>query len=163
MHTDGDNPTLDRDLHQRAVEAGHERRSADLVGRALELAVATTADDRAWALVRLAADLRALERHAEALRVLDVAWQLSPSEHPELAMFSCAIAVHCDRGEHELAIKLERGFSERGIDLKFGRACLRLYAELYAVTDDEEHRARRDSYRSAIDLFEAEQEQSLVI
>lgn len=154
-----DDNTLDRDLHQRAAELGHERRQANLVARAVELAHATRADDRAWGLVRLAADLRALERYDEALYVLDLAWQLSPSERPELATFTCAIAIHCDREDHDIAVKLERDFADRVVDFKFGRACLRLYSELYAMTEADVHRARRESYRSLVDLLESEAEE----
>ena len=90
--------------------------------------------------------------------MLDAAWHLGPSEQPELAMFSCAIAVHCDRGEHAVAVTVERDFIERGIDLRFGRACLRLYSELYQQTEDEEHLARRDSYRAHVELLESVKE-----
>lgn len=58
--------------------------------------------------------------------MLDAAWHLDPSEQPELAMFACAIAVHCDCGEHAVAVTVERDFVERGIDLTFGRASRRL-------------------------------------
>ena len=152
-----DDHTLERDLHRRVVQTLGEGRTVDVIGRVLALAAAHRADDRAWALVRLAADLRALGRHDDALRVLDAAWFLEPSEQPELAMFSCAIAIHCDRQAHDVAVTLERDFAERGIDLKFGRACVRLYSELYAATEDDEHQARLESYSAHVQLFESEE------
>lgn len=158
MSTNGEN-SLDRDLHGRAAEAANGRRPTDLVARALEIAVATRPNDRAWALVRLAADLRALERHEEGLRVLDVAWSLSPTERAERAMLSCAIAIHCDRGHHAVAETLERQFAGHAIDLKLGLACLRLYTALVTLTGDEEHHARREFYRSAVESMEDDHDQ----
>jgi len=65
----GDAP--DRDLHDRAAAVARPRREANLVARCLELAGATRVNDRAWGLVRLAADLRALGEPNRALFVLD--------------------------------------------------------------------------------------------
>ena len=92
---------------------------------------ASDVDARAWALVRAAGELRALRRYDDALQALDLACQLSPGEGAELAIFASAIAIHCDVGEYELAVKLERSFAERGIDLRLARASLRLYSELF--------------------------------
>jgi hypothetical protein len=161
VSTLGDRQSLDRDLHARVVETATTDRKVDVVGRVLELAAAYRSDDRAWALVRLAADLRALGRHDDALRILDAAWYLEPSDQPQLAMFSCAIAIHCDRDAHDVAVTLERDFVDRGIDLKFGRACIRLYSELYASTEDQEHESRLESYRAHVALLEAEEQASV--
>ena len=162
MSTNG-NDGLDRDLHHRAVSTARGRRDADLVARSLEVAVATRAHDRAWALVRLAADLRALERHEEGLRVLDVAWGLSPTNGVERAMLSCAIAIHCDREHHPVAETLERQFAGNAIDLKLGFACLRLYSELFVLTGAEEHRARREFYRSAVESMKDEDDRPIAL
>ena len=54
-----------------------------------------------------------------------MASELSADPRAELAVFTCAIAVHCDRGEHDVATKLERQVVASGIDLRFGwRACV---------------------------------------
>jgi hypothetical protein len=55
MSTLGHNESLDRDLHLRAVEPAIPERKVDPIGRVLALAAAHHTDDRAWALVRLAA------------------------------------------------------------------------------------------------------------
>lgn len=163
MSTLGDQNSLARDLHLRAATAAAsgDERQVDVIGRVLTLATAQRSDDRAWALVRLAADLRALGRHEDALRVLDAAWFLQPSEHPELAIFTCAIAIHCDREAHDVAVTLERDFAERGIDLKFGRACVRLYTQLAALTEDDEHLERLAQYRTHVNLLESEDASAL--
>ena len=103
----------------------------------VEVAAASDADARAWALVRAAGELRAVRRYDEALQALDLACQLSPGEGAELAVYACAIAIHCDCRDYELAVMLEGLFAERGIDLTFALACLRLYSELFAETGDE--------------------------
>jgi hypothetical protein len=121
----------------------------------IEVAAAAGVDERAWALVRVAGELRALRRYDDALQALDLACQLSPCEGAELAIFACAIAIHCDVGEYELAVKLERSFAERGIDLRLALVCLRLYSELFAATGDERCRERRDFYRAFVGLLDA--------
>ena len=90
------------------------------------------ADERAWALVGLAGDLARAGCYDEALQALDLAWHLSPGEAASSQLFACAIAIHCDCGEYELALKLERLFAERGIDLRLALAFQRLHAELFA-------------------------------
>jgi hypothetical protein len=87
---------------------------------------------------------------------LDIASSLSPGFDAERAIFTCAIAVHCDRREYKVAAKLERQQAERSIDLKFARACARLYSELYGESEDEGDRARRDAYVAAINSLDAE-------
>jgi hypothetical protein len=103
----------------------------------------------------LAGDLRAHGCHDEALQALDLAWHLSPAESVELEMFACAVAIHCDRGEYGLALKLERSFVERGIDLRLALAFERLHAELFAAGRGGHHRERRDFYRAFVGLLDA--------
>ena len=50
---------------------------------------------------------------------------------------------------------LERSFAKRGIDLRFARASLRLYSELFQATGDEQWRERRDFYRAFFGLLNA--------
>ena len=51
---------------------------------------------------------------------------------------------------------LERQLVGREIDLELGLACLRLYAELFALTGAEEHRDRREFYRATVRTLEAD-------
>ena len=121
----------------------------------VEPAAEDSVDARAWALVRAAGEFRALRRYDEALQALDLACQLSPGESAELAVFACAIAIHCDVREYELAVKLERSFTERGIDLRLALACIRLYDDLFTASGYEPYRERRDFYRAFVDLLDA--------
>jgi hypothetical protein len=52
------------------------------------------------ALVRLATDLRQLERYEDAPHVLDLATELPCSDSAELAAYICDIAVQCDRADY---------------------------------------------------------------
>ena len=113
------------------------RRVPDLPRRAVEAALATSTDERAWALVRLAADLRAMGDQATALRVLDFAWAMEPSSEPAAAMFTCAIACHCDLGDLFTAQLIAGEQPDDYRDVKFARAACRLYAALLEETGEE--------------------------
>jgi hypothetical protein len=112
-------------------------------------------DARAWALVQLAGDLRARGHYDDALRTLDVAWHLCPGDSAELAVYACAVAIHCDRGQYQRGLNLERSFVRRGIDVRLALAFERLHDELFAANADERHRERREFYRSFVALFAA--------
>jgi hypothetical protein len=133
------------------------KRVPDYPRRAVEAALATSTDDRAWALVRLAADLRADGDRARALRVLDLAWELGPSSAPAAAMFTCAIACHCD--EHELAtahmVASEQPGEHR--DVRFARAACRLYATLLAETGDERWKLELDRHLEILETASLEE------
>jgi hypothetical protein len=115
----------------------------------------SSTDNRALALVGLAGDLRACGYHDDALQALDVAWHLSPGEGAELAMYACAVAIHCDRGDFKRALQIERSFTERGIDLRLALAFERVHAELFALGGGEQYRERRDFYRAFVGLLDA--------
>ena len=112
-------------------------------------------DARVWGLVRLAGDLRARGHYKGALGALDVAWHLGPGERAELALYASATAIHCDRGDYKRALKLERSFRDRGIDLRLALAFQRLHFELFTVTGIERYRERLDFYRAVVGLLDA--------
>ena len=142
--------TLDRDLHERAVQVARPVRQADLVARCLDLARATRVNERAWALVRLAADLRALGDHRRALYVLDTAWFLLPEDEAVRAIETVAIACHCDMGAHLTAVRIEQQPGSLPPDLKRARAAVRLYAELFEATGEDDYRIRREFFSMLI-------------
>ena len=148
---------LERDLHRRAVVAARGDRPNDSVRRCLEVARAVWVTDRAWALIRLAADLRAHGDAARAIEVLDAAWELDAGAEVVRAIETVAIACHCDMGTHQTAVKIEQQASALPPDLRYARAASRLYSELFDATDDEDYRIRRDAYSLVIaDLESAE-------
>jgi hypothetical protein len=113
------------------------KRVPDFPRRAVEAALATSNDARAWALVRLAADLRANNDRKKALAVLDLAWSMEPSAEPAAAMFTCAIACHCDEEHYLTAHVVASEQPDENRDTKFARAACRLYATLLAETGEE--------------------------
>jgi hypothetical protein len=127
------------------------RRVPDFPRRAIEAALATGTDDRAWALVRLAADLRADGDQRKALLVLDIAWGLAPSGGPSAAMFTCAIACHCDEGEFFTAHVVASEQPEEYRDVKFARAACRLYATLLAETGEQRWKLELDRHLAVLD------------
>jgi len=133
-------------LRERVIQRTGAARIADPTGAIADLAAATTADDRAWALVRLAADARASNEPESALRLLDSAWLLDPGPEAERAIFTVAIAAHCDGGRYEVAEILVSEQAARSIDTHFAMAAARLYAALYAATRDDRFARLRDKF-----------------
>jgi hypothetical protein len=117
-----------------------------LATRAIEAALAETTDARARVLVGIASELRRAGRPDVALRALDAAWELCPTDEPRRAAFTCAIEAHCDLGQFEVAETIEREQAERSVDERFARAALRLYSALSRITDLDIHYARRAHY-----------------
>jgi tetratricopeptide (TPR) repeat protein len=155
---------LERDLHRQAVVAARAERPDDPVRRCLEVARAVWVTDRAWALIRLAADLRARGDAARAIEVLDTAWELDAGDEALRAIETVAIACHCDMGTHHTAVKIEQQASALPPDLKYARAVARLYGELFDATEDEDYRIRRDAYALVIsDLEGAEHSAAEVV
>jgi hypothetical protein len=132
-------------------EHPYPQRVPDLPRRAIEAALATSTDERAWALIRLAADLRVLGEIDTALVALDTAWHLHPSTEPARAMFSCAIACHCDTAAYTKAETIASEQPEEFHDLKFSRAAVRLYSTLLEETGEERWAIYLDHYRAHID------------
>jgi hypothetical protein len=127
-------------------------RQPDFVLRALEAALARTSDQKAWALVRLAADLRAVGRPAVALSVLDEAFFLGHKIETDRAMFSSAIGAHCDLGQHPVGKVVERDWVKQGDpDLKFAKAALRLYTESFLATGDPHDDLLCAHYRTLVE------------
>lgn len=110
------------------------------------------ARESVWALVRRADALRALGDPGRALRVLDRAWALGPAEDAELAIYTCAIAAHCDLRQHFTAVLIEREQVRRAIDAGFARAAHRLYAELEETVWGELVDGRRQMYAALLEL-----------
>jgi hypothetical protein len=101
---------------------------------AAEAESAGSADERAWALTRFAAALRKAGRLDQALTVLDAAGALEASEWTRRALSTCAVAVHCDRDEPELAVQVGEEQMERSLDEKLLQAMTRAYCEAFEAT-----------------------------
>jgi hypothetical protein len=131
---------LDQDLHLQAVATRERtervpertRRVPNLVAHAVAAGSGVHVNERVWALIRFAADLRALGRPSEAIQVLDAAWKLDSNDQAQLAMFTCAIAAHRDLGDLQTAQRLVDYQRERATDEKFERAAHAVAADLAA-------------------------------
>lgn len=137
-------------MSQAAADREQALGAPDLAGRAIEAALAESCDERAKVLVRLAQDLRAAGRPKTALRALDAAWELRPSEEPRRAIFTVAVEAHCDLGQLADAEVVEREQAARSVDEPFARAALRLYSALSRMTGLDIHLARRAHYLSLL-------------
>jgi hypothetical protein len=108
----------------------------DLVQIAVRAALGATVDARAWALVQLAAALRRRGDVEGALHVLDLAWGLRPSPRVEAAVYTCAVAAHCDADRFEVARTVGEQTLRRWCDSALLRALGRAYIGLYLDRGD---------------------------
>lgn len=104
---------------------------------ALSAASARNAEQRAWALVELAASLRREERWQEALGVLDLVVEQAPPPQAELAAYTCAVAVHCDLEDYDTARVVGEEARARAVSPHLMRALGRLYYRLFQESGDE--------------------------
>jgi hypothetical protein len=132
--------------HDLRLDAVADECVSRLATRAIEAVLSETTDARARVLVEIASDLRRAGRPDVALRALDAAWELCPTDEPRRAAFACAIEAHCDLGNYEVAETIEREQAERSVDDCFAHAALRLYSTLSRLTDLDIHYARRAHY-----------------
>jgi hypothetical protein len=137
---------LDDVLLDQVRASTRATRVPNVAEHVLELVTANASEGRAWALVKLAADFRVTGERDAALRLLDVAWILGPSPRPERAIFTVAVAIHCDAGRHEIAQTLIDEQVGRSIDPEVAMAAARVYAELFAQTGDVAYAEARDSF-----------------
>jgi hypothetical protein len=122
----------------------------NVVWRAVEAACGASVEERAIALVALARDLRRIAEARLALSVLDIVCSLEPSQETQRSAYTCAIALHCDLGQHDRARSIEREQARRSIDRDFARAALRLYKEVARVTGEDEARGFAAMYAAVL-------------
>ena len=127
-----------------------ETSTSDVASRVIEAAHAESSDERARVLVRLAQDLRRYGRAAVALKALDAACEIQPSDEIRRAAYTCAIEAHCDLGQYIVAEVIEREQARCTVDDAFARAALRLYSALSRWTGFDSHFARRAYYISLL-------------
>lgn len=115
----------------------------DLLDLAIRAAGEADRTQRAWALVALAARLRRDGEHERALAILDLVVEMGPREDVRRAAFTCAIAVHTDRGDLVTAAKIAGANDDLDeADPYLLRTLARTYWELWQETGDEGFEAR---------------------
>jgi len=132
---------LSRTLRLQLSRTVEQRERVDVLDDALAAALVVGDGERAWALVRLAAGLRARGDFDRALLALDGA-DLLGDDAARAAAFTCAAAVHHDRGDLPRA----REAGERARSLRESEHVLSVlasvYYDLWCDTRLDEFRAR---------------------
>lgn len=146
------------DLNARLPEAGRAEKR-DILASALDAARAPEGSQRGWTLLHLAGAMRDHEDFDAALSILDlVAERFEDDEGIVRATFSCAVAIHGDRGETELANVLCDEQRSRGpLDVKFLRAELRARQAWLDRTGEEAAYIAREVAESELSAFESVQ------
>ncbi|MGH3060269.1 MAG: hypothetical protein ACRDNA_02530 [Gaiellaceae bacterium] len=129
-----------------------------LFERARSAAFADDAHRRGWEAVRTAALLRRDGRHDMALDLLDDVVARFRYEDVEIGAYTCAVAIHCDRGDPVTALAVGRPLWDRGPSVELGHALVRAYWEHFKQTgllDD------RDDWLAFKDELDAVQEAAL--
>ena len=98
--------TLDRDLHR--AQRSCSRNPLDHASRCLKIGSrGRVSTSEAWALIRLAADLRDARPSSARMRST-AAWLARAEDEAVRAIETIAIACHCDMGTHETAVRIEQ-------------------------------------------------------
>ena len=122
------------------LDSLRERLRAERGCTAIELAVRAAVEPgreaRAWALVALAARLRADGSRELARIAIDAAVALDAGTGPTRAAYTCAVALHADEGDLRTAVKLGEDLLEEGYNPHLLQAMSRVYWDLWKDTED---------------------------
>ena len=136
------------------VKARRTRKPVDSAfDAALEAALEFDDDHRPWSLITLAAQLRSEGSLDAALRVLDAAVALDPAWEAKSAAFTVAAAIHCDRGDFDVARKICDQTMEAGVDEYIVSVALRVYWELARSTKLQEFYDRWKALSATLDTL----------
>jgi hypothetical protein len=84
--------------------------------------------------VQTATLLRKSGRHEMALDLLDDVVDRFRHDDVEAAAYTCAVAIHCDRGDPAMALAVGRPLWDRGPTAELGNALVRAYWERFEQT-----------------------------
>jgi hypothetical protein len=114
------------------------------------------AESRAWEAVRTAALLRKDARHEPALVLLDDVVDRFRDGEIEVAAYACAVAIHCDRGEPAVGVKVGRPVWERKRGVELGNALVRAYWECFEQTGIADDRDAWVAFQDELDAVRLE-------
>lgn len=138
-------------LRSRISQRAQARERVDMLDDALVAALAVDDDDRAWALVKIAAQLRQRGDSDRALLALDGADMLGGLT-ARAAAFTCAAGVHRDRGDLQEALKAgERAVSLHESDYALS-ALAAVYHAIWRESRRDDDRARWRAVSDRLDL-----------
>lgn len=124
---------------------------------AIRAAVEPGREARAWALVALAARLRADGSRELSRIAIDAAVALDAGPGPTRAAYTCAVAIHADEGDLRTAVKLGEELLAEGSHPTLLQAMSRVYWELWKDTEDA---AWLDGWRRVNALLDAPDSQA---
>lgn len=122
-----------------------------LFERARSAAFADDAHRRGWEAVRTAALLRQEGQHDRALDLLDDVVATFAYEDVVRAAYTCAVAVHCDRGTPETGLTVGRPFWDQAASPELGNALVRAYWERFEQTGDVDDREAWLRFKDELD------------
>jgi hypothetical protein len=130
-------PTIAHILLDSLRERLHPRYGCTAIELAVRASVEPGREQRAWALVALAARLRSDGSRELARIAIDAAVALDAGPGPTRAAYTCAVALHADEGDLETAAKLGEELLAEGHDAYLLRTMARVYWSLWRQTKDE--------------------------
>lgn len=129
-------PTIARILLDGLRERLRLESGCTAIELAIRAAVEPGREARAWALVALAARLRADGSRELARLAIDAAVALDAGTGPTRAAYTCAVALHADEGDLRTAVKLGEELLEEGYHPQLLQAMSRVYWDLWKDTED---------------------------
>jgi hypothetical protein len=129
-------PTIAHILLDGLRERLRAERGCTAIELAIRAAVEPGREARAWALVALAARLRADGSRELARVAIDAAVALDAGAGPTRAAYTCAVALHADDGDLRSAVKLGEELMEEGHNEFLLQAMSRVYWDLWKDTED---------------------------
>ncbi len=121
---------------------------------AVDAALELERPQRAWRLVKLASRLRKEGQYDVALRVLDAAVALDASDETTRAAYVCAMGLHADRGELEVARTIGEQLRRDSVDVFLLKVLARVYYELWRSTSVEIYRDEWQRCGEALERLE---------
>ena len=156
VHPDHDTDEPRDDLTAAAAPDGEPDDDDDdgegipLVAHAVAAALATSREERSWALNALAVELTTLGEHDEALEVLRASVKLGGSERSRAAALTCAVAVRCRQAQYDDAMRIGDVVLRSTGDVRLLRVVGRVFTESFGATGDDRLRdAARRHYERA--------------
>jgi hypothetical protein len=129
-------PTIAHILLDSLRERLRAQNGCTAIELAVRAAVEPGREDRSWALVALAARLRADGSRELARIAIDAAVALDAGAEATRAAYTCAVALHVDEGDLRTAVKLGEELPAGGYDPQLLKAMSRVYWELWKDTED---------------------------
>lgn len=135
-------PTIAEELCRQLRSRLRDRGSLAPLEIAISAAAERSADQRAWGLVTVAKHLRSDGDFDLAMLAIEAAVSIDAGGEPTRAAYTCAVAIHADRGELDTAYTLAEELVSESADPYALKALARVCWELWERTEAERYRVR---------------------